>query len=443
MEITDINTEEPLVANGDPNNPTPPAGYKPLNPQQRSDWNGFLDYVKGQGNINLNDPQVGANFLNQYRQNNPNFSITPDQIPFIQYEGAQFRKGESFGNLTPDQLKYARAGLSPNFINSEIPEANGQFNAATSKLYYPQYSKGGVKYGTDIEGYANSLNGTPHAVNNVPEESAPTPVSPTVTGPNEPIKGTIPKPDYNNPQSRLNYAHEIVKQYGPLMQGRGDTFLKVNEVPETGTDTETPKQMTDTAASKLGIDPALLYASAMEEGMSGLWGNKKGEIDSSNDEKYPISGFVSFGLDNFSDAFPGLVKKGYLSKEFSNQFKKSVETNEKQDSVNSANFKTASAAMQAKAAMIRDAQDTTEQYAKANNITLSPKAKEFFTLVNYNAGDGNMKKMLKEYNRSGYLNGDKFLEKRPSDSWKGPYENVIRRIQAANALKKEGLWQDQ
>jgi hypothetical protein len=145
-------------------------------------------------------------------------------------------------------------------------------------------------------------------------------------------------------------------------------------------------------------------------------------------------------LDNFADKFPELVKKGYLPKEFADNFKKSPEQNEKQQKVNSANFKTTDAALEAKAAMVKDAQDYTETYAKQNGIQLSDKAKQFFTLVNYNAGEGNMQKMIKEYSRSGYLKDDKFLDKRPSDSWKVPYENVLRRLKMADALKQEGLF---
>lgn len=416
-----------ILTDGGPEKPTPPAGYTPITPQQRGEWNTFLDYLKGQGNINLSDPQVGLNFFNQYKQNNPNFSLTAEQIPFIQYENNQLRTGQSLGDINADQLKTLRSGLTPNFLNT----------TDTYKSYYPQYRAGSQNFGTNYEDYLKYKSGGPVTVPTaIPPTAAPVSnASPTI--------GTIPKPDYSNPQSRLDYAHAITKQYGPLMQGRGDTFLKVNEVPETDVDTQTPKEFTNDAAKKLGLNPSLLYASAMEEGMSGLWHDKKGQIDASWDDDYPISGFVSFGLDNFSDAFPGLVKKGYLDNSFKSQFKKSSETNEKDQKVNSANFKSAAAAMQAKAAMIRDAQDVTDKYAKTNGIPLSERAKDFFTLVNYNAGEGNMRSMMKEYFRNGFLKDDKFLDKRPSDSWKGPYENVIRRIKAADVLKKEGLWEDQ
>lgn len=286
-------------------------------------------------------------------------------------------------------------------------------------------------------------------------DPVPVPVTdPLVSGGDDPKgkkKGKIPLPDYTNPESRLGYAKQFTQKYGPLMSGRGDTPLRINEVPATWKDKLTSKELSTNAATKLGLDPALLYSSAMEEGMSGLYPGKdeKGkdkEVDFSGDENFPVSGYVNFGLDNFSDAFPGLVKKGYLPKDFDKQFKKSVEAPRQGDNktaVNSANFSSADAALQAKAAMIKASKDEVESFSKNNKIPLSDKAKDFFTLINYNAGSGNAQKMLKEYNRIGALKDDSFLNKRPSESWKVPYENVIRRIKMADALKEEGYFDEQ
>lgn len=418
--VEEINTQgpgEPII---------PPKGYVPTNVIQRKDWNTFLDYVKGQPNADLSNPQTGIGLLNQYKQSNPGFSITPEMIPNIQYEQNQFRKGDSFGNLNADQLKAVRAGMSPNFINQSDPY----------KSYYPQFKAGNQDFGTDIEGYAKFKSGgtvpTPVATNN-------TPIPPVATKEIHPAN-TIPLPDFNDPKSRLNYAKEFTKQGGPLLKGYGDTPLNVNAIPDAGSDTS--KNISIKAAGKFGLDPALLYSSSMVEGMSGLFPDEKGQITgSANDDKdYPISGFINFGLDNFSDAYPGLVKKGYLSKDFASNFRKQNDVNEKNQTVHSANFKTPEAALEAKAAMIKDAQDQTEEYAKKSNIPLSDRAKQFFTLVNYNAGSGNMQKMLKEYNRSGYLKNDDFIYKRPSESWKGPWENVARRLQLADQLKKQKLF---
>jgi hypothetical protein len=253
----------------------------------------------------------------------------------------------------------------------------------------------------------------------------------------------IPLPDYKNPSSRLDYAKQFTSKYGALMSGRGDTPLRINEVPQTWQDKLTSKQIAQNASKPLGLDPALLYSSAMEEGMSGLYPDKNGEVSFSGDTDFPVSGYVNFGLDTFSDAFPALVKKGYLPKEFEKEFKKKVHPplpGDNKVAVNSADFSTAEAAFKAKAAMTKSYKDEVEDFASKNKIQLSDKAKDFFTLVSFNAGSGNARKMLKEYNSLGALKGDAFLNKRPSKSWAAPYENVIRRIQMADALKAEGYF---
>jgi hypothetical protein len=259
----------------------------------------------------------------------------------------------------------------------------------------------------------------------------------------DPVPGSsrIPLPDYKNPESRLQYAQQFTQKYGPLMSGRGDTPLRINETPSWGRTKS--KDLAVNTAKGVGIDPAILYSSAMEEGLSGLYPDKKGLIYTWSENKdYPISGFSNLGLDNFSDAYPGLVKKGYLPADFNSNFIKRVETNEKNKSVNSADFKNPEAALQAKAAMMRASRDEIDDFAAKNKIPLSPKARDFFSLIHYNAGSGNAQQMLQSYNQKGYLKGDAFLNKQPDASWGQPYQNVIRRLKMADALKNEGYFDE-
>jgi len=126
-----------------------------------------------------------------------------------------------------------------------------------------------------------------------------------------------------------------------------------------------------------------------------------------------------------------------------------IMTNEKGQPTQSADFRSVEDALQAKAAMVRVSQDQVDDYAKKNNIQLSPKARQFFSLINYNAGEGNAQKMLQDYFKAGALKDDAFLKARPvsrgnlkSNSWSVPYENVIRRIKMAEALRGEGYFDD-
>lgn len=298
--------------------------------------------------------------------------------------------------------------------------------------------EGGGGGGSNVPAAKPATGGRP-LVTTKPSPGAP-------NNPNAPVvPARIPLPNYDDPKSRLQYAQNWTKKYGPLMQGRGDTPLRVNETPDGASDTS--KNLSTKYFGKLGIDPALGYASAMEEGMSGLYPDKNNQVDAADDPKFPVDGYASFGLDTFADKFPGLVKKGYLPAEFANNFKKDVRTNELKQQVNSANFKDVDSAIQAKAAIMKGTYDDIDGYAKQRGITLSPKARDFFALADYNGGEGVGHQMLNDYYNNGHLEGDKFLQTRPTTgkglsdkSYKGIYENVIRRIKMAQALKDEKLF---
>lgn len=269
---------------------------------------------------------------------------------------------------------------------------------------------------------------------------------------NDPVPGRIPLPNYKDKGSRLKYAQAWTKKYGPLMQGRGDTPLRINEVPNTQWERLPVKQSAINAAKKLGLDPAVLYSSAMEEGLSGVFKQGyegEGYFNSSSYPDFPLSGFATLGLDHFAGQFNDLVKRGYLPADFANRFKRTAMTNEKGEQTESADFRTAEDALMATAAMVKNSEAQVMNYAKKFGINLSPAARDFFSLVNYNAGEGNAQKMLMDYYKAGALDSDAFLKSRPvsggnlkAASWKVLYENVIRRIQMANALKDEGYFDD-
>lgn len=260
-----------------------------------------------------------------------------------------------------------------------------------------------------------------------------------------PAKSTlIPQPNYKDPASRTAYLKQWADKYGNL-EGRGDTIMKLNEVPRAGSDTA--KNIAIKAASKYGIDPAILHASAMDEGASGLFKDLSGKdtkgrtadnpnyMDMGYNKDFPIK-FESYGLNTFSERYPDLVKKGYLTNDFQKNF-----TWE--------GLKSPEAAMQAKAAMMKYHYDDTDSYAKARGIKLSPKARDFFALAEYNGGEGTGHQMMNDYNSNGQLEGDKFLEKRPTTgrglketSYKDVYDHVIRRTRMAANLKDQKLFND-
>lgn len=273
----------------------------------------------------------------------------------------------------------------------------------------------------------------------------------------------IPQPNYADQASRNKYLQTWQQQYGPL-EGRGDTVLKVNEVPRTGTDTM--KNISTAMGKKYGIDPALLYSSAMEEGASGLFKNANGKDtqgrspgqqgyqDYYGDKDFPINGGQSFGFQTFAERFPDLVKKGYLPADFAKNFRGTKASAADPDPQHDANnFKDVQSAMEAKAALLKYHYDDIDSYAKARKITLSPKARDFFAMADYNGGEGSGHQMLNDYYNNGYLENDKFLDKRPttgkglSASSYGPtatgnegmYAHIARRLKMASNLKEQAL----
>lgn len=404
-----------------PKAPAAPKGYAVTTPQQRTEWNGFLDYLDKQGvagKPDLDAPGAGLKYFQQYKKANPNLSLTPDQIQNVQYEQQQIRKGDQFSSLNKMQLDHLRSGLAPAYLDRPVSDVNGQINAATSKLYYPA----GKSYGTDIEHY-DSATGQPAAA------------APAVV----PANGTP------TPAMSLKQAQALGAQPGnDFVRGRADTLIHAGYVPPT--DTKSMAESSTAAAKKLGLDPAMFYASAAEEGMTGLVPDKNGQVNTGDEShvdlkgKYPVDGFTNFGLDHFHDQFPTLVKKGYLPKDFDYQ-KATTKNPENGEVVNSGNFKSVEDAVTAKAAFVRMEKDNLDDWSKSNKVQLSPSASQFFSFVAYNGGPGTAHKMINYYKDHGLLEGDKFLTQAPpKDVDKGDsYGKVLPRWKMAQLLQQQNI----
>jgi hypothetical protein len=408
-------------------------------PQQRTDWNAFLDYAGKQG-TDLSSAKGQAAALAAYKKANPNFSITADQIPNIQYEAYQIRKGNSFGNLDQKALGYLRQGLQPNFLNADTTQVG--------KLYYPQEAG----FGTDLENYYNNKfnpaaatapggSATPSA--KVSSVAAPT----TATVAGTPAAGTPTTLTgiYADHDQALKRVTQLASQPGnQWMHGRGDALINANYVPAS--DNLSFRDSSLKAAKAQGLDPNMLWASAAEEGATGLVPDKKGNINTDEkidvNGKYGVSGFTNFGVDHFHDDFKELARRGYLPKDF--DYQKSVHTNENGEKVNSADFKSVEDALQAKAAYIHMHQDDLDKWAKDNGATLSPAARQFFAYMSYNGGPGTAHKLINYYKDKGLLDGDKFLTQAPPRELdKGDsYGKVLPRWKMAQVMQQEKLFQD-
>lgn len=420
---------------GDVEKPLPKV--KNLTPRQKRDWNDMLDHfqengIAGSKDLDKTDKNLGKDAIEKYKEDNPNSTVHPDMVDDVVNEHKQLRSGDSYAGLTPEETRVLRRQISPEFLKKDVPSSMG---SAMSRMYFPEFKNGDKNYGTDASSYMKDFSGGGSA------------------GKKSDI---IPQPNYKDQKSRNEYLQKWQKKYGNL-EGRGDIVLKVNEIPRGGSDTA--KNLTTKFGKKYGIDPALLYSSAMEEGMSGLFKNQSGNKDTKGrvegqpgyedyygDKEFPIDGGNNFGFQTFSERFPDLVKKGYLPASFASNFRgieaMKKDTNEIHDANN---FKTTDAAIQAKAAMMKYGYDYVNDYAKSKNIKLSDKAKDFFTLAWFNGGEGAVHKMV-QYDKEGYLKDDKFLKEEPKEdeankgTYKDVYGHVRRRMAMADNLKSENLF---
>jgi len=154
---------------------------------------------------------------------------------------------------------------------------------------------------------------------------------------------------------------------------------------------------------------------------------------------------IWYGKLEDAERFPDLVKGGYLPKEFASQFR-GVKAALADDAeyADANNFKTPEAAIQAKAAMMKYAQDYVKGQAQKNNINLSKNALDFFTLAWFNGGEGGVTRRLVPYAKNGLLQDDKFLKQRPAqeegvkntkdDVW----GHIVPRMKMRDNLVKEG-----
>lgn len=239
----------------------------------------------------------------------------------------------------------------------------------------------------------------------------------------------------DDPKDPVKDEKYYVAKYGNYMGGGryADAQLAGKVLP----DSKRPyKDIIQQYSKQYNIPPELLFSSLNEEGVRNL---AKGD-EYSGDDKYPVSGYVHFGLDTFGDAYPDLVKKGYLPADM--DFKPTLGSNEKNQKVHTADFKDVGDAVQASAAMMKNISDNVDSYAQKKGYNLSPESKNFFMLAGFNGGLGNAQKMLDSYAQKGILQNDAYLKQRPS-SYAGIYDNTMRRIVPARAYTDDGLFSQQ
>jgi hypothetical protein len=201
----------------------------------------------------------------------------------------------------------------------------------------------------------------------------------------------------------------------------------------------TPIDVVKSVSQKTGINSAFLYSSAFQEGMNKAIADPDDyseayEIAKVDRRHFPVDGFYNYGLDTFGSKYKYLKEKGYLPEGYDeSRFSAYDARNEKGEKIKTAAFRNNEDALIAKAAMLRDIQDTINVYAQAKKISLDDKAKNYFTLAAYNSGEANAEKMLGAY--SAAKDKKAFIEK-GDVNWQKVHANISPRMKSMLAAEE-------
>jgi hypothetical protein len=312
-----------------------------------------------------------------------------------------------------------------------------------------------------------------------------------------PTKGQLTEEQWNALKTKYTQGLPQVKPYGASAKGSPlDKRMKwttwANQNLPTG---GTPAALSAKAAKQAGIDPGMLLASSLEEGVglrfmgqgndySGAYAaaNEKGEL-----KDYPVDAFRNYGLDQIAGNIDNFIKKGWVPADIKSKMKSFDASNELDEkdyyqkaynaikgyeglgnfkysndrgtydkidkildeydvdgvpemktSAHTAAFKDDASAYYAKAAFLRSEQDNLLSYAKQKGYNLTPEETKFFTMAAYNGGSGNGKSMLDFYGGQKQLGNNGFLKIRAN---KGQiYDNIMPRYAGANLFNGEGYF---
>jgi len=196
------------------------------------------------------------------------------------------------------------------------------------------------------------------------------------------------------------------------------------------------KDIISDVSKKTGVDPNLLYTTAMAEGLD----NYNFEpYPSGYVNEYPVSGIGHLGLDTIFDKKDALIKGGYLKPEYFDEIRAKDFNNEKSEDVTSADFKDLDQGLEGVAAFLNHSNDRLDSWSKRKGINLTDRQRQFFQNVAYNAGQGNARKMIESYKRQGFLKDEKFISEQPTKSWSQIHKHMNRRVGAQIGLDEQNI----
>lgn len=236
-----------------------------------------------------------------------------------------------------------------------------------------------------------------------------------------PIEKPFPKPKVQPFSSgKLPAKKPVQYDMGGEIRKYGRTSMAFDDKPVN--------EIVKNVGTKMGVNPSMLFSSAWQEGMNAA-ALRPDDISSAYKEHekelegFPVDGFLNYGLDTIGERYEAIKK--YLPEGFESKLKFYKTTNEKNQPITTAAFKTNEDALVAKAAFLRSEMDTVDNYAKEKGIELDDKARNYFTLASYNAGFGNSKQMIDEYSKA--KDKEKFINEGLT-SRKGVHKNIKPRM---------------
>jgi hypothetical protein len=185
-------------------------------------------------------------------------------------------------------------------------------------------------------------------------------------------------------------------------------------------------------AKQTGINPALLYSSAFQEGMNRAIA-KPDEVSIPYDEAqvkglipadYPVDAFWNYGIDQFDKYLPTIQKD--LPQGFDQRYKMFPAKNEQGAMVNSVAFKSNEDALLVKGLILKNALSEVDNYAKQKGVILDDTARNYLALAKYNSGSENFPIMFDEISKA--KDQKKFISEGQTRR-KGVHKNIYPRIE--------------
>jgi hypothetical protein len=117
------------------------AQTPPLTPEQRVQWNLFVDYldkqgVKGSKDLDARDKGLGAQMMAQYQKVNPNFNLTYDRISDVQQDLQDYRK-QVVNDYKAGKVQLDPSVKSVDDVLPNISPVDGWLGSKTSSYKYP------------------------------------------------------------------------------------------------------------------------------------------------------------------------------------------------------------------------------------------------------------------------------------------------------------------